>query len=143
MRGAAVNPEDIVFIGLRSVEVEERDLIGRLGMKTIHVREVREEGYQKAYVRAMELLSGCDRVYISFDVDSIDSTVSSGTGTPVPAGLFIEEVKGLLDLFAKDEKVCCLEMVEVNPFLDKHGNRTAEIAFDILYNVVKTIEQER
>lgn len=143
VKGAAVKGEDIVFIGLRSVEVEERDLIKRLGMKTIHVREMREEGYQRAYVRAMEYLSACDRVYISFDVDCIDSTISSGTGTPVPAGLFIEEAKGLLDLFARDEKVCCMELVEVNPFLDKHGNQTAEIAFDILYNTVKTIEQER
>ena len=143
VKGAAINPEDIVFIGLRSVEVQERDLINRLGMRTIHVREVREEGYQKAFVRTMEYLKSCDKVYISFDVDSIDSTVSSGTGTPVPAGLFIEEVKGLLDLFAKHAKVCCMEIVEVNPFLDKHGNRTAEIAFDILYNIVKTIESER
>ncbi len=143
VRGPAIDPEDIVFIGLRSVEVEERNLIGRLGMKTIQVREVREEGYQKAYVRAVEYLSACDRIYISFDVDCIDSTISSGTGTPVAAGLFIEEVKGLLKLFAKDEKVCCMELVEINPLLDKHGNQTAEIAFDILYNTVKTTEQER
>lgn len=143
VRGAAINPEDIVFIGLRSVEVQERDLLQRLKMNSIHVREVREDGYQRAFVRAMEMLDKCDKVYISFDVDSIDSTVSSGTGTPVPAGLFIEEVKGLLDLFARHEKVCCMEIVEVNPFLDKHGNRTAEIAFDILYNIVKTIEHER
>jgi len=143
VEGQAMDPEDIVFIGLRSVEVQERDLIDRKGMKTIHVREVRENGYHIAYNRAMEFLSQCDRVYVSFDVDSIDSTVSNGTGTPVPAGLFVEEVRGLLDLLAADPKVCCMEIVEVNPFLDTAGNRTAEIAFDILYNMVKTIENQR
>lgn len=142
-KGAAVKPQDIVLIGVRSLEYQERSLIEEHGINMIHVREVREQGLRKAISRTMDLLGGCDKVYVSFDIDSIDSTISSGTGTPVPDGLFVEEVHGLLKRLALEPKVCCVEMVEVNPFLDVHGNRTGEIAFDILYNLVRIIEEER
>lgn len=142
-QGPAVKPEDIVFIGVRSLEYQERALIEERGINMIHVREVREKGAHKAVEQAMELLANCDKIYVSFDVDSIDSTISSGTGTPVPDGLFVAEAHGLFRHLALQPKVCCFEMVEVNPFLDPHGNVTGEIAFDILYNLVKIIEDER
>ena len=94
--GPAVKPEDIVLIGVRSLEFQERALIEERGINMIHVREVREKGAHNAVARAMETLSACDKIYVSFDIDSIDSTVSSGTGTPVPDGLFVEEAHGLL-----------------------------------------------
>lgn len=62
--------------------------------------------------------------------------VSEGTGTPVPKGFEPTEIIQLLDGFLINEKVLCLEIVEVNPLLDKQGNKMAEIAFDI---VEKTI----
>ena len=141
--GPAVQPEDIVLLGVRSLEFQERALIEERGIRMIHVREVREEGARKAAHHALEILADCDKVYVSFDIDSIDSTISSGTGTPVPDGLFPEEARGLLNTLAIEPRVCCMEMVEVNPFLDPHGNRTGEIAFDLLYDMVKTIENER
>ena len=141
--GPAVKPEDIVLIGVRSLEFQERALIEERGINMIHVREVREKGAHNAVARAMETLSACDKIYVSFDIDSIDSTVSSGTGTPVPDGLFVEEAHGLLHHLATNPKICCVEMVEVNPFLDPHGNRTGEIAFEILHNLVKILQEER
>lgn len=142
-KGPAVQPEDIVLIGVRSLEFQERAIIEEKGINMIHVREVRENGAHKVVDRALEILKSCDKVYVSFDIDSIDSTVSSGTGTPVPDGLFVEEAHGLLHHLALQAKVCCVEMVEVNPFLDPHGNRTGEIAFEILYNLVKILQEER
>lgn len=141
--GPAVQPEDIVLIGVRSLELPERKIIEERNINSIHVREVREEGYHKVIERSMELLKDCDRVYVSFDIDSIDSTISAGTGTPVPDGLFVEEAMGLLNTLSLESKVCCIEMVEVNPFLDKGGNKTGEIAFELLYEMVKTIENQR
>ncbi len=70
-------------------------------------------------------------IYVSFDVDSMDSNISEGTGTPVPNGLTVEEAKELNAALIVDKKVCAWEMVEVNPTLDSL-NLMAENAFDIL-----------
>ena len=80
---------------------------------------------------ALDILKDCDQVYISFDVDSLDTSVSVGTGTPVPNGLSKDQAFDLNKELIKDKRVCCWEIVEVNPTLDTE-NRMAESAFDIL-----------
>ena len=87
---------------------------------------------------ALKMLEHCDLIYISFDVDSIDSRFSTGTGTPVPNGLTVDEVKRLNQELAKSPKLCAWEIVEVNPTLDTE-NRMAESAFEILEATAKSI----
>jgi len=84
------------------------------------------------------MLDHCDFIYISFDVDSLDSRISSGTGTPVPNGLTVDEAKVLNAELAKSPKICAWEIAEVNPTLDTE-NRMAEGAFEILEATVKSL----
>ena len=64
-------------------------------------------------------LKSCDLIYISFDVDSMDpDKVSYGTGTPVPNGFLPDEIKEILHALIQMEKLCCFEIVEINPTLD-------------------------
>jgi arginase len=79
----------------------------------------------------LNYLDHCDRIYISFDVDSLDPRISVGTGTPVPNGLRAKEAKELLKQLVQSPKVCCFEIVEINPTLDTE-NSMAENAFKIL-----------
>ena len=78
-----------------------------------------------------ERLRFCDMVYISFDVDSLDSRFSKGTGTPVEQGLNVEEAISLCRALLENDRVVCFEMVEINPTLDSE-NTMAQNAFDIL-----------
>ena len=57
--------------------------------------------------------------------------MSVGTGTPVPNGLTKEQACELNIELIKDQRVCCWEVVEVNPTLDTE-NKMATHAFDIL-----------
>jgi arginase len=84
------------------------------------------------------MLDHCEMIYVSFDVDTLDSRISTGTGTPVPNGLTVEEAKVLNAELAKNPKVCAWEIVEVNPTLDTE-NRMAESAFEILEATAKAI----
>jgi arginase len=68
---------------------------------------------------------------VSFDVDSLDSSISRGTGTPVSNGLKEREAEDLVASFMQHHKICCFEIAEVNPTLDKE-NLMAENAFEIL-----------
>jgi len=124
-------PNDIVFISVRDTEEPENFLINYHGIKNFKTNEVRTKGISQVAKETLELLKDCDQVYISFDVDSLDSSISMGTGTPVPDGLTLEEAIQLNAELIKDKRVCCWEIVEVNPTLDSE-NTMAEAAFEVL-----------
>jgi arginase len=131
-------PEDLVFIALRDTEKEEDELIKKHNIKVITVAEVRRKGVEQTVRQAMLTLNQCDDIYVSFDVDSLDSSISRGTGTPVPNGLKEKEAEDLLASLMQNHKICCLEITEVNPTLDKE-NLMAEIAFNILQRSVNIL----
>lgn len=133
-----VLPEDIVFISLRDYEREEKFLIDKYGMKVVSTKEVRNKGAENVVRSVLRYLSDCSDIYISFDVDSLDSVISKGTGTPVGNGLREREAEDLISKFMQNRKVCCFEITEVNPTLDKE-NLMAEIAFNILQRSVNVL----
>ena len=133
-----VNPEDIVFIGLRDYEKEEKHLIDKYGMKVITTNELRRKGPENVVRAALRFLTECTDIYVSFDVDCLDSAISRGTGTPVSNGLKEREAEDLVSKFMQNRKICCFEITEVNPTLDKE-NLMAEIAFNILQRSVNVL----
>lgn len=145
--GKTIKYENVVLIGLRDTELEEKNLLRKNKVKIIPVRTMREKGYDVVGRQAIRYLqkTGCTRIYISFDVDSLDQTISRGTGTPVIDGLAKWEAIELLNYLLDQKKipVACLEVVEVNPTLDDKKNKMAEVAFELLYNITGAIERDR
>ena len=140
--GAKVTAENVVYFGVRDTEEPEEKQIENLGIKNYTVSEIRFRGLEKCVNEAIEKLSNCDVIYISFDVDSMDcDMISYGTGTPVNKGFDQQEVTQIMNQFIETKKVVCLELVEVNPLLDLKGNVMAETAFDVLDDVTKTIQK--
>ncbi|MGB3918718.1 arginase [Thiothrix litoralis] len=133
-----VLPEDLVLIGVRFFKPEHSILINDQGIKLYSVAMIREQGADFYAKLIHEQLQHCDRLYVSFDVDSLDcDVVSRGTGTPEPDGLYMDEALTLMQAIMTNPKVCCLEIAEVNPVLDDKGNAMGEAAWNILE---KTIE---
>lgn len=133
-----INPKDIVFISVRDTESPEDFLIKKYEIRNFKTSEVREKGISQIAKETLDLLKDCDQIYISFDVDSLDSSISVGTGTPVPDGLTVEEAIQLNAELIKDKRVCCWEIVEVNPTLDTE-NTMAENAFEVLEVTTKSL----
>jgi arginase len=131
-------PEDLVFIALRDYEKEEEYLLRKHNIKIITVAEVRRKGVEQVVRQTMLHLAACDDIYVSFDVDSLDAGISRGTGTPVSNGLREREAEDILASLAQYHKICCFEVTEVNPTLDKE-NLMAEIAFNILQRTVNIL----
>ena len=127
-----------MFISLRDFEKEEQYLIDKYNMKVITTKEVRSKGPENVVRAALRHLDDCTDIYVSFDVDSLDSSISKGTGTPVGNGLREREAEDLISKFMQNRKVCCFEITEVNPTLDKE-NLMAEIAFNILQRSVNVL----
>ena len=133
-----VLPEDIVFVSLRDFEKEEKYLIDKYQMKVITTSEIRRKGPENVVRSVLRYLSDCSDIYVSFDVDCLDSSISKGTGTPVSNGLREREAEDLVSKFMQNRKICCFEITEVNPTLDRE-NLMAEIAFNILQRSVNVI----
>ena len=133
-----VLPEDIVLISLRDYEKEEKFLIEKYGMKVITTAELRRKGPENVVRAVIRYLTECTDIYISFDVDCLDSSISKGTGTPVSNGLKEREAEDLMSKFMQNRKICCFEIAEVNPTLDRE-NLMAEIAFNILQRSVNIL----
>ncbi|GAA4752603.1 arginase [Flavisolibacter ginsenosidimutans] len=133
-----VLPEDVVYISLRDYEKEEKGLIDKYGMKVISTKEFRTKGAENIVRSLTRYFSDCTDIYVSFDVDSLDSSLTKGTGTPVSNGLREREAEDLISKLMQNRKVCCFEITEVNPTLDKE-NLMAEIAFNILQRSVNVL----
>lgn len=143
IRGPKLQPEHLVYFGVRDTESPEDEQIQKLGIKNYRVEEVRFRGLHLCVKEALERLSDCDLLYISFDVDSMDcDMISYGTGTPVPKGFDQHEIIAIIRHIIQSDKLACLEFVEVNPLLDTKGNKMAETAFEVLDDVTRTLLEQ-
>jgi len=134
-----VEYRDVLFMTLRDFEEQEGYLLKQHKVKNFTTAEIKKTGVTKVCREAMKYLAQCDKIYITFDVDSLDPSVSRGTGTPVKGGLNEREAADIILEFVQNEKVCCLEFTEINPTLDSE-NVMAETVFEILQKVARQVE---
>jgi arginase len=122
-----VRPEDVVFIGIRDYETEEHELASQLGIRIFYAEEVLKRGSETVLQEAIQHLSACDQWYVSFDVDSLDTSVSKGTGTPVDGGLTMEHALYLFRTLFPHPKTAAFEITEINPLLDCKNSMAAAV----------------
>jgi len=127
---AAVKTEDVVFIGLRSVDKDEREFIHEHGISAFTMTDIDQHGIARVAAETLEQLEHLDYIHVSFDADSLDPMIAPGVGTPVPGGLSYREAHLLMELFAASDKITSVDLVEVNPILDTK-NVTAEIMVEM------------
>jgi arginase len=134
---ARLAPEDVVIIGLRSVDPEESELLRRKKVKAFTMREIDEQGMAAVMRQVLEHFSWRDvnRLHISFDSDSLDPTIAPGVGTPVSGGLSYREAHLVMEMLADDGRVGSVDVVEINPILDDR-NHTADTCVDLLASLL-------
>lgn len=138
---AKIEGSDIVMFGVRDTEEPEDKQIEKYGIKNYKVAEVRHRGIKICCEEALKKLEDCDQIYITFDVDSLDcDMISYGTGTPVPKGFEQKEIIRIFENLLNSDKISCIEFAEVNPLLDKKGNKMAETAFEVLEAITHFIK---
>jgi ornithine--oxo-acid transaminase len=129
---AKVLPNHICLLGVRSFESGEAQLLKRLGVRVIFMDEIRERGLRSAFDEAMHIAcSGTAGFGISIDLDAIDPTAAPGVGSPVPGGLYGDELIECLAQLTDHEGLLGIEVAELNPTRDVQG-QTASLAIDLL-----------
>jgi agmatinase len=136
-----IRAEDICMIGLRSWEDQEIDLIENGGLHVFTASDVAELGMKSVAADARRILSRCDAVHISLDIDCLDPSAAPGTGIPEFGGLTSREVltliKSLLGL-----PLVGLDVVEVAPPLDP-SESTVFAALKIIMEFIAVVARGR
>jgi arginase len=135
----AVEPERVALVGLRSVDARERERIRELGIKAYTMSDIDRIGIERAIRESLSHIAGPGFVHVSLDMDALDPEVAPGVGTPVRGGLSYREAHLALELVAESGLAGSLEVVEVNPILDRE-NATAALAVELVASALgKTI----
>lgn len=126
-----LQPDQIVYIGVRDLDDEEKQALKKAGIRIVTMREIDERGMASVMRDALQILSACQHLHVSLDMDSLEPQIAPGVGTPVPGGLTYREAHLCMEMLADDGRVCSLDVVEVNPILDRE-NQTARLAVELV-----------
>ena len=74
------------------------------------------------------------KIYITFDVDGLDSSIMPATGTPEPGGLFWDETINIIKIAAKYSKIVGADINELAPIkgFDSYNFLVAKLAYKII-----------
>jgi arginase len=126
-----VDPARFALVGVRSLDDGERSLVRELGAKVFTMSEVDRLGVERVVRESLAHVAGPGFVLVSLDMDVLDPDVAPGVGTPVRGGLSYREAHLALELVAESGLIDALEVVEVNPILDRE-NETAKLAVELV-----------
>lgn len=128
--GPTLQPEDVVMIGVRDLDPEERLRLRESGITVYTMRDIDERGIGAVTREALERLEHRDRLHVSLDMDALDPLAGPGVGTPSSGGLTCREAQLLMEIIADSGRCAALDIVEINPILDRN-NQTARLAVDL------------
>jgi arginase len=132
----ALRPSDVTLIGLRDLDIPERNHIKKWGLSAFTMRALDERGLRNVLEEAIAVATkDTAGIWVSFDMDVIDPEEAPGVGTAVPGGMTYREAHLAMEMLADTGKLVGLDLVEVNPVLDEH-NRTAEIACELILSAL-------
>ncbi|MFP9192086.1 arginase [Natronosalvus vescus] len=130
-----VREESIAYVGLRSIDEHERELVRKSEMTAFTMSDIDERGITAVVEDALDIATtGTDGVHVSLDLDWLDPKEAPGVGTPVRGGVTYREAHSALETVSNrdtdDGILRSMDLVEVNPILDEQ-NETANLAVEL------------
>ena len=119
------------LVGIRSLDPGERELIKELDVRVFTMNDLDRMGVERVLTEALEFLADTSFLHVSLDLDAVDPMFAPGVGTPVRGGLSYREAHLALELVAESGRLDSLEIVEVNPILDRE-NETGRLAVELV-----------
>jgi arginase len=123
--------DEIVQIGIRSVDAEEKRLVHAFGLEVFDMRSIDELGMRVVMEQALKDVDENTHLHLSFDVDFLDPEIAPGVGTHVPGGPNYREAQLCMEMIADTGQLASIDVMELNPAWDVR-NRTGKLAVDLL-----------
>lgn len=137
-----INPKNITYIGARSMEKSERDMIENFKIPLYEVSKIREDMYGSIN-KVISSLDGIDAVYLSIDVDVMDGKIFTSTGVRENNGLYPDELENCIQIIIEGlhKKLIAVEFTEFNPTLEDCNNKDNEVLLNIVLDTIKRLEK--
>ena len=127
-----VKPHRSVLVGIRDIDLPERDLINKSGITPFTIRDIDHLGLGRVTDLALGSLGrDISGIHLSFDIDVIDPDTAPGVSTAAKGGLNYRESHLALTHLAESGLLRSIDIVELNPAFDVR-NQTAELAVELL-----------
>lgn len=132
-----IDPRRVVVIGAHSMDEGEKEFVKKHKIRVFPMKEIKEKGINEVIEEALVYLQSVTKhIHLSFDIDSLDPQFCPGTGVPVLGGLSVEETLSAFTLLRESNLVIGMDVVEINPLLDK-DNLTSKVAITLIKEFFK------
>lgn len=123
--------ENVCILGLRSVDVPEREAMQETNIRAYDMRMIDESGIAAPLAEFLAMVKKAKgALHVSLDVDFLDPSFAPAVGTTVPGGATMREAHLVMEMICDSGLMTSLDLVELNPFLDERG-RTAQVMVDL------------
>jgi len=131
-----IHKETIVIVGARDLDPGEQELLRTNSIHVFTMSEIDQLGITEVMQQALAIAGqNNDGIHLSLDMDALDPTEAPGVGTPVRGGLTYREAHLAMELIADSHKLVSMDVVEVNPILDRE-NATALLAVELVLSAL-------
>ena len=115
-------PSHIAQLGIRSTAKSKEHWQSTFGIKQYWANEIRQQGIEHFCHQIIESFKSknIEEIYITFDIDALDSSIASATGTPEPEGLMLDDVLIAIALFRASFAITGADLVEVAPLVNPY-----------------------
>jgi len=140
----------LIQVGIRSSGKPKKHWEDTFGVKQHWAHEINELGVDNIINNILSQLKNenIDELYVSFDIDALDDSIASATGTPEPDGMNMQDTMKILKTLAQQYPITGADMMEIAPFTDSSGlgeesrNKTlaacGEISAFLIEEIAKT-----
>ena len=131
-----LDPQKIVIVGARDLDLGERELLRTHHVHVFTMSDIDQRGISNVMREALSLAGkASDGIHLSLDMDALDPVHAPGVGTPVRGGLTYREAHMVMELIADSGHLIGMDVVEVNPILDRE-NATALLAVELVMSAL-------
>ena len=121
----------VISFGIRNISASE---VSFLKKNSNRIKIFWSKDKNKWNLNNFKKLIKNKNVYLTFDVDGLDSSIMPATGTPEPGGLFWDETLNILKVAAKNSNIVGADINELAPIkgFNSYNFLIAKLAYKIL-----------
>ena len=122
---------NVISFGIRNISSSEIDFLKK-NKKRINIFWAKDKS--KWNLNKFKKIIKNKKVYLTFDVDGLDSSLMPATGTPEPGGLFWDETMNIIKSAAKCSHIVGADINELAPIkgFDCYNFLVAKLAYKII-----------
>ena len=104
--------QNLLYVGLRDIDHYEKNILNTCNIEQITSEEVNKNPTK--VIQTIQDFIDNETFHLSFDVDCMDPSIMSATGTPVENGILLKPIKKVLRNIMNSNKMVNMDITELN-----------------------------